>query len=203
VTNGAEAYSRCTDYTPDVILAAVDMPVMDGWTLVKTLAANPALRDVPVMLTSDDASDMVRLHAYRLGVRDFVHKPFTDEEVVIRLRRLAVTASQPKGSMLRGALGDISIATLLSLLEFERKSGILVVLRDVEAARLFLAQGRVVKVEGPGGDRSPFERMMTILGWQEGNFEFTGCEVVGTDELDRSTTQLLLEHARLDDEGER
>ncbi len=200
VSNGVEAYTRCNEAPPDVIVAAAEMPVMTGWTLIKTLAANPALRDIPVMLTHDDGDDMIRLQAYRLGVRDFVHKPFTDEEIVIRVRRLAAVADQPKGSMLRGSLAEISIATLLSLLEFERKSGILVVLRDFEAARLFLAGGHVVKIEGPTDDRDPLGRMMTVLDWQQGNFEFTRCEVVGSDEIDRTTSQLLLEHAHRHDQ---
>ncbi len=203
VGNGADAYRSCVDFPPDIIVVAAEMPVMDGWTLVKTMAANPTVNEVPVMLTSDDASDMTRLQAYRLGVKDFVHKPFTDEEIVIRLRRLAMSVHEPSGAMLRGGIGDISIGTLLSLLEFERKSGILVVLRDLEAARLFLAQGRIVKVEGPESGDAPLLRLLDILDWGDGNFEFTACEVVGTDELEMSTTSLLLEHALRRDEEQR
>jgi len=202
--DGAEAYTACAARPPDLLIAATSMAGMDGLTLVRSLSVHPRLSGVPVVLTSDDPSDLTRLEAFRLGVRDYLTKPFLDEELVIRVHRVAVTS--PRGpaeaSMLRGDLAEISLATLLSLLEFERKSGILVVLAEHQAARLFVAGGRVVKVE-TGGDAPPRERLMSVLDWQRGQFEFTGCEVVGTDELGLATTQILLEHARVRDEERR
>ncbi len=199
--DGNEIYVAATARPPDVIIAATDMPGMDGLTLVRTLTVHPRLSQVPMVLVSDDPSDLTRLQAFRLGVREYITKPFLEEELVIRVHRVAV--SVPRGSaesaMLRGNLAEISIATLLSLLEFERKSGILVVLAADQAARLFVAAGRVVKVEAPGG-RDARERLMSLLDWTAGAFEFSGCEVVGTDELGMPTTQMLLEHARISDE---
>ena len=202
--NGAEAFSSALESPPDVLICAAEMPLMDGWTLVKMMAARPSLCDVPVVLMDDDANDITRLQAYRLGVRDFVHKPFTDEEMILRLRRIPVDEQAASERVaLRGTLGPIAIGTLLSLLEFERKSGILVVLREAQAARLFVALGRVVKVEASGiepGD-DPVVRLMSVLDWGDGNFEFTACEVVGGDEICLGTTQLLMEHARIRDEA--
>ncbi len=202
--DGAEAYKASVVRPPDVLIAATDMGVMDGLTLVRTLSVNPRLSSVPVVLTSDDPSDLTRLQAFRLGVRDYISKPFHEEELVIRVHRVVVNV--PRGSaesaMLRGDLAEISLATLLSLLDFERKSGILLVLTDREAARLFVAAGRVVKIEAHGPD-SARDRLMAVLDWTAGEFEFSGCEVVGTDEIDQATTQLLLEHARRSDERRR
>jgi DNA-binding response OmpR family regulator/Tfp pilus assembly protein PilZ len=204
VANGAEAYSACLNQAPDVLLVADDMPVMDGWTLIKMLATKPRLCDVPVALMSDDSSDLTRLRAYRLGVKDFIQRPFTDEEVCIRLRRLALSSrSSTERITLRGNLAEIGFGTLLSLLEFERKSGILAVLSDSEVARLFVAQGRIVKVESTAAnpDSSSRDRLLAVLDWQQGNFEFSACEVVGADEVQMSTQFLLIEHARLRDES--
>jgi DNA-binding response OmpR family regulator/Tfp pilus assembly protein PilZ len=205
VGNGAEAYSACLEQAPDVLLVADEMPVMDGWTLVKMLATKPRLADVPVALMSDDSSDITRLRAYRLGVKDFLQRPFTDEEVCIRLRRLALNARPASERItLRGNLAEIGFGTLLSLLEFERKSGILAVLSDAEVARLFVAQGRIVKVESTAAptDAAVKDRLMRVLDWHEGNFEFSACEVVGADEVQMSTQYLLIEHARVRDEAE-
>jgi CheY-like chemotaxis protein len=200
--DGAEAYAACVRQRPDLVVTACDMDGMDGWTMLRSLASNPRLVDVPVVFTSDDPSDMTRLQAYRLGVRDYITKPFIEEELVIRIHRLI--ASQPRGAaetaMLRGNLAEIAVATLLSLFEFERKSGILVLLRDAEAARVFVAAGRVVKVELGPPDMAPRDRLLELLDWQSGSFEFTACEVVGVDEIGMGTQQLLLEHARLRDE---
>jgi CheY-like chemotaxis protein/Tfp pilus assembly protein PilZ len=202
--DGAEAYASCVRQPPDVVVVAAHIAGMDGWTMLKTMAAHPRLFDVPVVFTSDDPSDMTRLQAYRLGVRDYISKPFIEEELVIRLTRLvtSVPRSSSGAAMLRGALAEISLATLLSLLEFERKSGILLVLHDGQAGRLFVSQGRVVKVEA-GEEGKPRERLMRVLDWSTGVFEFTSCEVIGADEIGLSTAALLLEHARIRDEEQR
>jgi CheY-like chemotaxis protein/Tfp pilus assembly protein PilZ len=201
---GAEALAACHELIPDVVVAALDMPVLDGLALLSRIKARPKLADVPVVLTSDEASDFTRLQAYRLGVRDVIPKPFTDEELCIRVRRAVVDGRRPLlESVLRGSLAEISVATLLSLFEFERKSGIMNLRRDEQHARLFVAAGRVVKVEGLDDERDPVLRIMRVLDWRAGRFEFSACEVVAGDELGLQTQQLLLEHARLRDEEAR
>lgn len=203
--DGADAYAACMSQRPDVVITAAEMAIMDGWTLLRQLGANPRLDDVPVVFISDDPSDMTRLQAYRLGVRDYITKPFIEEELVIRIGRIIVRDGRGSGeaTMLSGSLSEISLPTLLSLLEFERKSGILLVLASVGTARLFVAEGRIVKVECGDPAHSPRERLMTVLDWVHGHFEFTSCEVIGSDEIGSGTTSLLLEHARIRDESRR
>jgi hypothetical protein len=179
------------------------MPVMDGWQLVRMIQARPGLQDVPVALLSDDASDLTRLNAYRLGVRDYVQMPFTDDELCIRMRRLAQPRPHASDVVLRGNLGEITLATLLSLLEYEGKSGILVLLRRGDVGRVFVSHGRAVKVEGGGEAPTARGRLMTLLDWRDGQFEFTSCEVIGEDTVGAKTTHLLLEHARIRDEAKR
>ena len=202
--SGGEALGACHELIPDVVVAALDMPSMDGLTMLGRLKAKPQLAEVPVVLMSDDASDFARLLAYRLGVTDVIPKPFTDEELCIRVRRAAVESRRPPAEpVLRGSLAEISVATLLSLFEFERKSGILSLKRDDQSARLFIAAGRVVKVEGEAVAPDARTRVMNILDWRFGRFEFNACEVIAGDELGLMTQQLLLEHARLRDEEAR
>jgi CheY-like chemotaxis protein len=200
--DGAEAYAACVRRPPAVVVTAAEMLGMDGWTLRKTMAAHARLDQIPVVFTSDDASDLTRLQAYRLGVRDYITRPFIEEELVIRIGRLIADRSRPgESTMLSGDLREVSVPTLLSLLDYERKSGLLLLLHGRHAARLFVADGRVVKIEAGDGARSPVDRMMTVLDWGRGSFEFTSCEVVGSDEIGLGTSSLLLEHARRQDEA--
>jgi DNA-binding response OmpR family regulator len=199
-SNGGEAYSACLESPPDLVLAAAEMPVMDGWKLVATLGTRPELAGIPVALMSDDAGDLTRLRAYRLGVIDFLPKPFTVAEVCIRMRRAArAHRASHERVVLRGSVAEIGMATLLSMLEFERKSGILAVMNEAEAAWLSVDAGRVVRVESPEGEQ-PRERMMKLLDWTSGDFQFLACRVEDRDDIGLSTTQLLLEHARRRDE---
>jgi CheY-like chemotaxis protein/Tfp pilus assembly protein PilZ len=202
--DGADAFAACTHQPPSAVIAAIDMPGMDGWTMFRTMAAHPRLDRVPVVFISDDPSDMTRLQAYRLGVRDYISRPFIEEELVIRVARLVGCdpRAASESTMLSGSLTEISIPTLLSLLDFERKSGILLLLGPGhQAARVFVAEGRVVKVEVGDPAHTPVERLMGVLDWTTGSFEFTSCEVVGSDEIGIGTSALLLEHARLRDEA--
>jgi len=198
VGSATEALDACAERPPDLIVAASSMPGMTGVDLAYALAEHQALSEVPLVLTGDDG-DLGRLEAYRAGVRDYIPVPFIDEELAIRVGRVAARAPGT-GAGLRGTLVDIGLGTLLSLLEFERKSGVLVVVRDVELARVFISGGKILKVETTTGDGSPKDRLMRLLDWRDGRFEFSPAEIGRRDELELSVTQLLLEHARTRDE---
>ena len=200
--DGKAAIVACEVERPDVIVAAATMPVLDGLALVRQLAHHPVLVEVPVVITAEDDSDLARLHAYRSGVREYIPKPFTDEELVIRVHRLSMQPVLAPTASLRGTLGDVGFGTLLSLFEFERKSGILMLVRDGRMARVLVDDGRVIKVES-GEPGSPRDRLLELLDWTSGEFEFATCTVDGVDEVQLTTTPLLLEHARLRDERER
>ena len=176
-----------------------------GWVLVTgassgigaAISREYACRGVPLILTADGASDLVRLEAFRAGVRDFVPRPFLDEEMVIRVHR--ATSTVTAGIGLRGALVDVALGTLLSLFEFERKSGVLLVMNGPDAARLFVSEGRICKIEGGGGGVAR-ERLMRVLDWTVGQFEFSAGPVQVVDELGLATTNILLQHAQSRDE---
>ncbi|MBT8495354.1 MAG: response regulator, partial [Deltaproteobacteria bacterium] len=87
VTNGQDALIAAMEREPDAIIAAADMPFMNGLELLDKLQAHERLREVPFILLLDRESDLVRLEALRKGAADVINKPFTDEELAIRLKR--------------------------------------------------------------------------------------------------------------------
>lgn len=195
-----EALDACTQWRPDVIVSAATLDNgMTGADFAYAIAEHSTISDVPLVLTGDEG-DLARLEAFRAGVRDYIPRPFLDEELVIRVHRVVAPAVPVTNPGVRGNLVDIGLGTLLSLFEFERKSGILLLLKDGEIARLFVSEGRVLKVEGTLLTGPPRQRMMTLLDWHAGTFEFSPCSIGGRDELNTSITQLLLEHARIRDE---
>jgi len=202
--NATEALEMCSVWRPDAMVAAADLDQMTGVDLAYAMSEHATLSDVPLVLTGDEG-DLSRLEAFRAGVRDYIPRPFLDEELVIRMHRVAVPIASGANFGLRGSLVDIGLGTLLSLFEFERKSGILLVLRNGEIARVFVAEGKILKVEAnaPNGHAShqPKERLMRLLDWHDGQFEFTPAAIGGRDELQVTITALLLEHARRSDEA--
>ena len=201
VESAMEALDAGAASAPDAVIAAAAMPAMTGIDLAYAMTEHSTLSEVPLVLTGEDG-DLGRLEAFRAGVRDYVPVPFLDEELAIRVQRIA-TAAPVAGPGLRGSLVDIGLGTLLSLLEFERKSGVLLVLRTSEIARVFVADGKILKVETTTGYGLPKDRLMQLLDWREGQFEFSPAEIGGRNELGLSVTQILLEHARRRDERAR
>src|SRR4029079_1284429 len=88
-TNGIEAIGACLSKTPDVALIERDMPVVDGLHVLQEMGRHGELAAVPVMLMSANATDLARLQAFQLGAADFIPKPFTVLEVILRARRWA------------------------------------------------------------------------------------------------------------------
>ena len=198
VGSAMDALDACGGLRPDAMVAASDMAAMTGVDLAYAMSEHMVLSEVPLVLTGEDG-DHGRLEAFRAGIRDYIPVPFLDEELVIRIHRVA-TPAQVTSPGLRGSLVDIGLGTLLSLLEFERKSGVLLVLRASELARVFISQGRLLKVEMTTGNSVPKDRLMRLLDWRDGQFEFSPAEIGGREEVGLSVTQLLLEHARTRDE---
>lgn len=196
--SASEALAASVGWQPDVVIAALDMEGMSGIDLAYAMADHAQMSAVPLILTADGASDLVRLEAYRAGVRDLVPRPFLDEEMVIRVHR--ATSTVTAGIGLRGALVDVALGTLLSLFEFERKSGVLLVMNGPDAARLFVSEGRICRIEGGGGGVAR-ERLMRVLDWTVGQFEFSAGPVQVVDELGLATTNILLQHAQSRDEA--
>lgn len=86
--NGEEGLAAAAREKPDLILLDVTMPVMDGVTMLTTLKANLDLKAIPViMLTAESGRDNV-LHLAKLGVRDYLVKPFKEEQLLEKAGRI-------------------------------------------------------------------------------------------------------------------
>jgi two-component system cell cycle response regulator len=86
--NGVEGLAIAAKETPDLILLDVTMPVMDGVEMLTKLKADPALKGIPVvMLTAEGGRDNV-LKIAKIGVRDYLVKPFKEEVLVEKCSRV-------------------------------------------------------------------------------------------------------------------
>ncbi len=87
-SNGVEGLAIAAKERPDVILLDVTMPVMDGVEMLTKLKADPALKPIPViMLTAEGGRDHV-LRIAKIGVRDYIVKPFHEEVLVEKVGRI-------------------------------------------------------------------------------------------------------------------
>jgi hypothetical protein len=117
-----------------------------------------------------------------------------------KFRHVTVTARP--GAGLRGRLEQFGLATVLTFLDLERRSGqILVVGRD-KIGRVCLRAGQVISVRIEGSRRVNRAALYELLSWDSGWFAFTQEDLASaTDEIGAPTTLLLLDAASRFDEA--
>jgi two-component system, cell cycle response regulator len=80
--NGQEGYEKALAEKPDFILMDATMPVLSGIEALEKLKADPATKDIPVMMLSADAGKDNIDRAIQLGAIKFITKPFTSESLI-------------------------------------------------------------------------------------------------------------------------
>ncbi|MFQ5447139.1 MAG: ATP-binding protein, partial [Saprospiraceae bacterium] len=74
--------------TVDLILSDIMMPVMDGFQLLEKLKGSDVWRNIPVIMLTARADISDKLKALRIGVDDYLLKPFEEEELLVRIDNL-------------------------------------------------------------------------------------------------------------------
>jgi signal transduction histidine kinase len=89
-TDGLSALERIRRRAPDLVIADVMMPRLDGFGLLRALREEPATAQIPIMLLSARAGEEASAEGLRAGADDYVIKPFSGRELVARVEaRLA------------------------------------------------------------------------------------------------------------------
>jgi CheY-like chemotaxis protein len=114
--------------------------------------------------------------------------------------------SKPVG--IHGTLEQLGLSSLLVILEMERKSGILRVEKMGATGRIFAREGRIIaaRIEGDAvkkENKKGAQAVYQMLTWTAGRFDFSVVDVDMEDEVQSTTTNLLMEGARLIDEQNR
>lgn len=78
-TNGAEGLKAWKEYHPDIIISDIDMPVMNGYQMVERIREMDG--DIPILFTSALTSPKDVKEGYKLGVNNYVKKPFVPDEL--------------------------------------------------------------------------------------------------------------------------
>jgi DNA-binding response OmpR family regulator len=84
--DGPQALRRIAARKPDVVVADVEMPGMDGYELCRRLRAS-GHEDIPFLFCSGRSTPSAALEGLRAGADDFIHKPASPVELSLKLRR--------------------------------------------------------------------------------------------------------------------
>lgn len=84
--NGTAALDKLQNYTPDLIISDISMPLMDGFELYDKVKGFPHLRSVPFIFLTAYSDTEKRRHSKEIGSDDFLTKPIEQEELLASIR---------------------------------------------------------------------------------------------------------------------
>jgi DNA-binding response OmpR family regulator len=85
-TDGLSAIAALNEAPPDLVILDAMMPVHDGYHVLREMKADPALAAIPVLMLSARKQEADRQTAFALGADDYLVKPFSPDELVVRVR---------------------------------------------------------------------------------------------------------------------
>jgi len=87
-SDGEEGLASAVEHRPDLILTDLMMPRMTGDQLVRAVRARRELDETPIVVATAKADDALRLELLRGGAQDYILKPFSFQELRVRVRNL-------------------------------------------------------------------------------------------------------------------
>jgi two-component system phosphate regulon response regulator PhoB len=107
--DGARALVAARDERPDLIVLDLMLPEVDGLEICKILRRDPMTATVPIIMLTARAAEMDRVLGLELGADDYVTKPFSPRELVLRVRKLLARARSAEDAAAHLRAGEIDI----------------------------------------------------------------------------------------------
>tara|TARA_R110001583_G_scaffold25521_9_gene92243 strand:- start:10728 stop:11090 length:363 start_codon:yes stop_codon:yes gene_type:complete len=85
--DGKKAIELIEEHKPDLILTDIMMPFISGLEVISHVRNNLNMK-IPIIVFSSAGQEEIVLKAFNLGANDFMSKPFSPNELVIRIKRL-------------------------------------------------------------------------------------------------------------------
>src|SRR6185436_3856974 len=107
--DGAEALKKSRQVNPDLVLLDLMLPEVDGLEVCKLLRRDPATSGIPIIMVTAKAAEIDRVLGLELGADDYVTKPFSPRELVLRVKSLLRRGQQEEEKSEQYHFGDLSI----------------------------------------------------------------------------------------------
>ena len=105
-SNGAIGVEKALEQSPNLIILDVMMPKMDGWSVVEQIRQS---RDTPIIMLTAKSEEVDKLRGFRLGVDDYVTKPFSFAELGARISAVLARTKPPSNARRLFESGDLII----------------------------------------------------------------------------------------------
>jgi two-component system phosphate regulon response regulator PhoB len=94
---GQEGLTLASQQAPDLVILDLMLPDMAGTEVCKQLKANPKTRHVPVLMLTAKGEEIDRVLGFELGAEDYVTKPFSVRELMLRVQAILRRTRTPQG----------------------------------------------------------------------------------------------------------
>lgn len=207
-------FQKACDTLPDCVVCSVVLPDIDGFWVARRIRTEAGVvAKTPLLLVGDIADRDARVQGLQVGADCILERPVSNEEIVAQVDALVAMArrfhekadsdhSAPSlAAAFRGDLSNFPLASVLMMLEMERRTGSLeVVSGSGKRALLSLSAGLFASTELGGEPRPPLDVLKDVLAWRSGRFAFRARDVGSMPPPRGSIGALVLEAMRLEDE---
>ena len=87
-SDGAQALRKARSVAPNLIILDLMLPEIDGLEVCKMLRRDPATARIPIIMLTAKAAEIDRIIGLELGADDYITKPFSTRELVLRVRKV-------------------------------------------------------------------------------------------------------------------
>ena len=87
--NGEEALQKIKADKPELILMDVVMPGQNGYQVTRSIARDPLMQDVPIIICTSKGQETDRIWGLRQGARDYIVKPVDPAELMAKILAIA------------------------------------------------------------------------------------------------------------------
>jgi two-component system phosphate regulon response regulator PhoB len=107
--DGAEAIRKARSLAPSLIVLDIMLPEVDGFEVCKMLRRDPSTASIPILMLTAKAAEVDRVLGLELGADDYLVKPFSPRELVLRIKNLLQRRSTSTSEQGRLTFGDLVI----------------------------------------------------------------------------------------------
>jgi len=203
--NGEEAIKKVTEERPDLIIADIGMPGMDGYELCSRLRRDASTRTIPFIFLTARDQDQDKIKARKVGADDYLTKPCPLERLAQSVETVMDRIEQARKIPLdriglSGRIEEVDLLDMIQTLELDQKTGALVLSHGERTGTLYFRNGVIVEADLRSPKRE--EPLFRLLGWKTGRFLFIPDAAPERMPITASMANLLFQDLRAMEEHE-
>jgi len=107
--DGVSGLEQAKKDRPGLIILDLMLPEMDGKDVCRALKSNPLTQSIPILMLTAKAEELDRVIGFELGADDYVTKPFSPRELVLRVKAILRRKEAPQEGQKVIRIGDLLI----------------------------------------------------------------------------------------------